>query len=116
MSWYFEVLKKYSVFSGRARRAEYWWFILFSSIISFALGFIDGILGTVDADGTVGLLGGIYSLGVLIPTIAVLVRRMHDTGHSGWWVIVPIVNFVFAVTDSERETNQYGPDPKAAEA
>ena len=116
MSWYFEVLKKYAVFSGRARRAEYWWFILISSVISFVLGFIDGIMGTVSADGGIGLLGGIYNLGVLLPTLAVLARRMHDTGRSAWWMLVPIANFVFAVTDSERATNQYGPDPKAAEA
>ncbi len=116
MSWYFEVLKKYAVFSGRARRKEYWYFVLFNIIISILLGFIGGMIGMEK------LLGGIYALAVLIPSIAVAVRRLHDTGRTGWWLLIgfipvigTIVLFVFMVLDSDPETNEYGPSPKATE-
>ena len=114
MEWYFIVLKNYAEFSGRARRKEYWFFVLFSVIISFVLGFIDGFAGLG------GILGGIYALAVLIPSIAVGVRRLHDTGRTGWWLLVgliPLIGFiiliVFMVGDSEPGSNQYGPNPKA---
>lgn len=119
MNWYLEVLKKYAVFSGRARRKEYWYFTLFSTLISLALALIDSQLGTFNSEAGTGLLGGLYSLAVLIPGIAVSVRRLHDTDHSGWWLflaLVPcigaIVLFVFTVTDSTPGTNEYGPSPK----
>ncbi|UCG79064.1 MAG: DUF805 domain-containing protein [Nitrospirota bacterium] len=115
MNWYIAVLKKYAVFKGRARRAEYWYFCLFNILIAIALGFFDGVLGTA------GLLGTLYSLGVLLPGIAVTVRRLHDTSRSGWWILVglvPIVGLivilVFMVQDSKEGDNQYGPDPKEA--
>ena len=73
MNWYVEVLKKYAVFSGRARRKEYWMFFLFNIIIAFVLGFIEGLAGSS------GLIGIFYTLAVLIPGIAVSVRRLHDT-------------------------------------
>ena len=107
MNWYIEVLKKYAVFSGRARRKEYWMFFLINIIISFVLGFVEGLLGGQ------GIIGNIYSLAVLIPGIAVGVRRMHDADHSGWWLLFPIVNFVFAVTEGTRGDNRFGSDPKA---
>ncbi len=122
MNWYLEVLKKYAVFSGRARRKEYWYFTLFSILISIALAIIDGLLGTFNSEAGTGLLGGIYSLVVLIPSIAVSVRRLHDTDHSGWWLLIAlfpcigaIVLLVFMVTDSTPGDNQYGPSPKATE-
>ena len=83
MNWYLEVLKKYAVFDGRAQRAEYWYFVLFSIIISIVLGFIDFSIGTFDEKAGVGLLSGIYALAVFIPSIAVGVRRLHDTNRSG---------------------------------
>ena len=117
MNWYLEVLKKYAVFGGRAQRAEYWYFFLFNLIITTVLGFADGVLGTV------GMLGLIYSLGVLLPGIAVTVRRLHDTSRSGWWIliaIVPIIGvivlLVFMVQDSQKGENDYGANPKAAMA
>lgn len=113
MNWYLEVLKKYAVFNGRARRKEYWMFVLFNVIIGFVLGFIEGLFG---GPGIIGLL---YSLAVLIPGIAVAVRRLHDTGRSGWWFLiafVPIIGaivlLVFMVQDSEPGQNQYGVNPK----
>lgn len=123
MNWYLEVLKKYAVFSGRARRKEYWFFILFNIIISLVLGVIDGFTGSYSEAAGLGLLGGIYSLAVLIPGIAVTVRRLHDTGRSGWWfliVLVPVIGalalLVFMVLDSKPGQNQYGANPKEAAA
>lgn len=118
MDWYIGVLKKYAVFQGRARRKEYWMFVLFNIIVSIILGILDRILGTASEAGG-GLLSGIYGLAVLIPGIAVTVRRLHDTGRSGWWiliVLVPVVGWivllVFMVIDSQPGANQYGPNPK----
>jgi len=84
-------------------------FVLFNVIIMVALNVVGGILG----DG--GLIGTIYSLGVLVPSIAAGIRRMHDTGRTGWWLLVPIANLIFAVTDGQPGPNQYGPSPKAGE-
>ena len=83
MNWYLGVLKKYADFNGRARRKEYWVFVLFNLIISCVLSVIDVFVGTYSAAMGVGILSGLYALGVLIPGIAVTVRRLHDTGRSG---------------------------------
>ncbi|MFH0827922.1 MAG: DUF805 domain-containing protein [Candidatus Omnitrophota bacterium] len=107
LAWYLEVLKKYAVFGGRARRKEYWIFYLDNIIISLALAFIDYMLGTL------GILRFLYILGILIPHIAVGVRRMHDSGRNGWWLLLPIVNLVFLVWDSQEGDNCYGPNPKS---
>lgn len=119
-NWYIEVLKKYAVFNGRARRKEYWYFVLFSFIISIILMVIDNVAGSFSAEAGTGLLGGIYTLAVLIPGIAVAVRRLHDTDRSGWWVLISliplvgaIVFLVFMVQDSKPGENQYGSNPKA---
>ena len=91
MSYYLAVLKKYAVFSGRARRAEYWYFILFNIIISFMFSLIDGVIGTRDAQSGCGMLSGLYALAVLVPGTAVAVRRLHDIGRSGWMLLMPFV-------------------------
>ena len=123
MNWYLECLRKYGVFGGRARRKEYWYFVLFNIIISIVLSIIDVVTGSFSAEAGIGLLGGIYALALLIPAVAVTVRRLHDTDHSAWWflmALVPIIGavvlFVFAVQDSNAGENKYGPSPKAAEA
>jgi uncharacterized membrane protein YhaH (DUF805 family) len=114
MNYYLTVLKKYAIFSGRARRAEYWYFFLFNLIIAFGLGFIEGILGIApETDGSV--LANIYQLVILIPSVAVGVRRMHDVNKSGWFLLIPIYNFILLVTDGTKGDNKYGPDPKATE-
>jgi uncharacterized membrane protein YhaH (DUF805 family) len=120
MHWYTDVLKKYVEFSGRARRQEYWMFFLISFIISTVLSGIDRAIGTNSSSG--GLLQGIYGLAVLLPTIAVNIRRLHDTNRSGWWVLlwlIPILGWipviVFLAQDGTPGDNKYGPDPKAAE-
>lgn len=115
MHWYLEVLRKYAVFSGRARRKEYWMFFLFNIIVSFAIGFATGILAAIlHNPGVVGIITMIYSLAVLIPSISVGIRRMHDLGRSGWWILFPFVNLVFLCLDSQPGENEYGPNPKAA--
>ena len=123
MNWYFEVLKKYAVFGGRARRKEYWYFVLFNALIGIVLAIVDGVTGTLVPGAGIGLLGGLYSLAVFIPGFAVTVRRLHDTGKSGWWLLiflVPLVGvivfLVFMVKDSQPGENRYGPNPKVAEA
>jgi uncharacterized membrane protein YhaH (DUF805 family) len=119
MSWYLEVLKKYAVFEGRARRKEYWMFVLFNIIIIVVLALIDYLTGTFSPRAGVGLLGGLYSLAVLIPSLAVTVRRLHDIERTGWWILIGlipvignIVLLIFMVLDSEPGTNEYGPNPK----
>ena len=120
MNWYLQALKKYTVFTGRSRRKEYWFFVLFNILASLALAVVDYFTGTYNSAYGMGLLGGLYTLAVLIPAIAVTVRRLHDTGRSGWWiliVLVPIIGgiwlLVLMVFDSQPGENAYGPYPKA---
>ena len=112
MNWYLKVLKQYAVFSGRARRKEYWMFFLFNLLISLALAFMEGLLG-IARNNDQSVLSNIYSLAVLIPSIAVGIRRMHDTNRSGWWLLLPIVNLIFLAQDGQSGENRFGPDPKA---
>ena len=122
MNWYLEVLKKYAVFNGRARRKEYWYFALFNVVVGIVLTLIDRMIGTSNAESGLGLLSGIYTLAVMVPSIAVSVRRLHDTDRSGWWLLlglVPLVGsiilLVFFLQDSKPD-NQYGPNPKTVTA
>ena len=119
MNWYLAALKKYATFEGRARRKEYWLFALFNVLVAFVAGIIDGLTGTFDEEIGMGLLGGLYALAVILPSIAVTVRRLHDTSRSGWWILISfvpilgvIVLFVFMVLDSTPGANSYGPNPK----
>lgn len=113
MNWFVEVLKKYAVFSGRARRKEYWMFTLISSLIY--LGLV--ILGLA-MDTEVPEI--VFAVAIFLPSLAVSVRRLHDTGRSGWWVLIglvpcvgSIIMIIFMATEGQRDANQYGPDPKA---
>jgi uncharacterized membrane protein YhaH (DUF805 family) len=123
MSWYLEALKKYAVFSGRSRRKEYWFFLLFNIIVSIVLGGIDALLGTFSSSANIGLLSGIYGLAVLIPTLALTVRRLHDIDRTGWWILIGlvpliggIVLLVFALLDGTPGGNRYGLNPKETTA
>ena len=115
MNWYLYVLKNYATFSGRARRKEYWMFFLFNVLISLGLGVLDVVAGSYSVEYETGFFSGLYSLLVLIPSIAVGVRR------SGWWIVIsliPIVGilvlFVFMCLDSQPGTNRFGANPKEA--
>ena len=121
MNWYLHVLKNYATFSGRARRKEYWMFFLISALISIVLTLLDILLGTYSVEYEAGLFSGLYSLLILIPSIAVVVRRLHDTDRSGWWILISlipligvIVLFVFMCLDSQPGTNRFGVNPKEA--
>lgn len=106
MNYYIAVLKKYTVFTGRCRRKEYWMFALVNFIIAVVLLVLSRAVH-------VNILL-IYDLAVLLPAIAAGIRRMHDTNHSGWWILLPLVNLVFAIMDGDKGENRFGPDPKAA--
>ena len=106
MNWYLKVWKNYANFNGRARRKEYWMFVLFNLIIQY------GLQALVFVDESLALLSGIYSLAVLIPSLAVAVRRMHDVGKSGWFLLIPIYNLILAATNGDEGSNEYGADPK----
>jgi uncharacterized membrane protein YhaH (DUF805 family) len=118
VKWYIEVMRKYAVFSGRARRQEYWMFVLSNVIIVVFLGIIDGMADS-DFEGSRSTLTTLYVLATLIPFLAVGVRRLHDTGRSGWWMligVIPIIGaivlLIFIIQDSQLMDNQYGPNPK----
>ena len=108
MNYYLKALQNYATFGGRARRSEYWYFFLFNVIIAIVLAYAGVVMQS-------GILSNIYSLAVLIPGIAVGVRRMHDVGKSGWYVLIPIYNLILACTEGTHGPNEYGPDPKRPE-
>jgi uncharacterized membrane protein YhaH (DUF805 family) len=121
MDWYLKVLKNYVNFQGRARRREYWMFVLFNLIVSVVIGIIDGVLDMKTAGG-LGILGLVYSLAVLLPSLAVGARRLHDIDKSGWWqliAIIPILGWivliVWAATEGNSGSNRFGSDPKVEE-
>jgi uncharacterized membrane protein YhaH (DUF805 family) len=119
MNWYLGAFKKYATFSGRARRKEYWFFQLFNTLIVIALVVVDVMTHTMNQTAGLGLFSSVFILATLLPSLAVLVRRLHDTGRSGWSVLyglIPLVGgiivLVFTLQDSEYGSNQYGPNPK----
>ena len=129
------VFSKYATFSGRARRSEFWWWVLFVTIIAFILRFVDYAIGwnmgtststvTINGQTTVsdgpapfGILSSLWALAVLLPGLAVMVRRLHDSGRSGWWwwlniicCIGGLILFIFYVMPSQPTENKYGPVP-----
>jgi len=141
--YYIDTLKnRYAQFDGRASRSEFWYFVLFNLVVSIIFAILDSVLGTsysyevttntmatatteaasVSVTQTIGYLQSFYGLAVMIPSIAVSIRRLHDLGKSGWWIllgIIPLINFIgifvllyFYVQDSQPEENEYGPNPK----
>ncbi len=107
MHWYFGPLKKNATFSGRASRKEYWLFFLSNTVIQVALTFL------------IGPLVSVYTLLIFLPGLAVAVRRLHDTNHKGWWLLLPpifIITLVFLCRKGTDGDNDYGPDPLAAAA
>ena len=109
MKWYLKVVKdNYANFKGRASRQEYWMFVLFNFIFLIALSFIEVFLFGLYSS----ILSDLYVLALLVPSIAVGIRRMHDTGKSGWFLLIPIYNFILAVTQGESNSNKYGEVPE----
>ena len=120
MDWYLDAWKNYINFQGRARRKAYWMFVLFNIIAAVLAGALDGVLGLGGESGY-GPISGLYSLAVFLPGLALAVRRLHDTGRTGWWMLIgliPVIGWivllVFFVQDSQPGSNQYGPNPKEA--
>lgn len=118
MEWFLKVVKEhYADFNGRARRKEYWMYILVYGIIYtvlYILGIVLAFISSTIASIVLGLLG-LFSLAVLVPTIAVAVRRMHDVGKSGWFILIPIYSLILLLTEGDKGENEYGSDPKANE-
>jgi|TARA_Y100000310_G_C19974365_1_gene486915 uncharacterized membrane protein YhaH (DUF805 family) len=115
MEWYLKVVRdNYANFNGRASRQEYWMFFLFNMIFAFVAAFLDGFLG-------LGFLYILYALGLFIPGLAVGIRRLHDVGKSGWWLLITLIPLIGAIwilillcTDSNPGENGFGPSPKVA--
>ena len=101
MNYYLDVLKKYAVFTGRADRAEYWYFVLFNVLITIALALAGSLIGAATGRQATGMLiVDVYALATLLPSVGVTLRRLHDAGLSGWWILlalVPIANIVLIV-------------------
>ncbi len=128
MQWFIQAItKKFADFSSRSRRTEYWMFVLFSFVIYIALGIILSLIGSVDPTGMIASLGfilmTIVQIALLIPSLAVTVRRLHDTGRSGWWILISflpvigvIILIVFMVLDSQPGDNNWGPNPKGVQS
>ena len=116
MEWYLKVLKNWNNFDGRAARTEFWMFVLINFVVSLILSALGQKISIF------GILSILYSLFVLIPAIAVGVRRLHDIGKSGWWYLIVFVPFLgalvllyFFILDSQEGENEYGPNPKEIE-
>ena len=123
MNWYLGALKKYATFEGRARRKEYWFFVLFNVLAIIVLEILDVVLGTFSQETGFGLLSGLYAIAVLLPSLAVTVRRLHDTDRSGWWILInfipligAIVLLIFTLLDGTPGSNRFGPNPKGEAA
>ena len=119
MKWYFQVLSKYAVFAGRARRKEYWMFNLIHGVIIFVLYGSELLVERFAPIGSIALIQALYVVATLVPLVAVSVRRLHDTNRSGWWFLlflVPLVNLIlvfwFMTQDSQPGENRFGPNPK----
>ena len=122
MNYYFKAWKNYTNFSGRARRKEYWFFVLFNflmyiGIVLLELGISNLNLGfstiiPMDGGGQ-GVLNAAYLIAIIIPSLSVRVRRMHDVGKSGWFILIPFYNLILAFTNGTKGDNKYGADPKS---
>lgn len=122
IEWYLKVVRdNYANFSGRARRSEYWYFILCNALIKLVLGLIT--VAIIKASNTMGIIGVVliilYSFAMVVPNLAVVVRRLHDVGKSGWFYFVSLIPLVGPIwilalfcTEGNRGENKYGPDPK----
>jgi uncharacterized membrane protein YhaH (DUF805 family) len=120
MKYYVDVMKKYAVFNGRARRKEYWMFVLFNLIFLIVAMILDNILGTKISGLPYGLIYCLYAVAIIVPALAVSIRRLHDIGKSGWYIfvnLIPLAGFIWYLvllcSSGNTGENKYGPDPKA---
>jgi uncharacterized membrane protein YhaH (DUF805 family) len=118
-NWFLDVVKnKYVMFKGRASRKEFWTYILHYFILFIVASILDYIVGLIIQDTDTSIISGLLSLALLLPTLAVTVRRLHDTGRSGWWLLIGLTGIggilllIWYVTDSQPSENKYGPNPK----
>jgi uncharacterized membrane protein YhaH (DUF805 family) len=106
-------LKKYADFEGRALRSEYWWFVLFQVLVGFGIGFVSGVLGFSESVGNG--LSALFSLAMILPSLAVAARRLHDVNRSGWWQLIALTIigiiplFYWMCIKGDEDANQYGP-------
>jgi len=121
IDWATLPLKKYADFSGRAPRAEYWWFYLLMIVTFVVSSIIDSLMGSNMGGTGYGLVSLVVGLGLIIPSLAAGVRRLHDTDRSGWWLLIGLIPFIgaivliiFFVTGGTSGDNRYGPDPYGA--
>lgn len=120
MNWYLKVISNYANFQGRASRSEYWFFVLFNILFAFGAMIIDNVLGLAFKNIPYGPIYLIYVLAVLIPGLAVSVRRLHDSGKSGWYLLISLIPCIggfivlyFMVVPSDSSGNAYGPAPSS---
>jgi uncharacterized membrane protein YhaH (DUF805 family) len=123
MEWYLKVMRQYADFSGRARRKEYWMFLLFNIIFAIVALVLDNVLGLNFSEGSGGPFYIIYALVAFIPGLAVTVRRLHDVGKSGWMffiVLIPLIGSIWLLvlmcSEGDSSSNTYGTNPKDASA
>lgn len=119
MQYYINAIKNYATFTGRTRRRDFWMFVLFHFLFFVAAGIVDNFLGTGSPETGGGVITGLYALFALVPSLAIAARRLHDSGKSGWLLLlglIPVIGFiillVFYVMDSQPGANKYGPNPK----
>lgn len=114
-------MRKYAIFAGRSRRKEFWFFMLFYLVFIILAMLMDMVLGTFSMELEIGVLSGIFGVAMIIPSIAVTVRRLHDTDRRGWWLLILLIPLgvvwliVLWVLDGHAGDNRFGPDPKATE-
>jgi uncharacterized membrane protein YhaH (DUF805 family) len=115
VNYFLEALKNYVTFTGRATRQQYWMYILFYIVFYFIAVTLDINLGQFDKEKMTGFISTVYTFGLLLPTIAILARRLHDIGRSSWWILlilIPVagslVILVFTLMDSQKGENEYG--------
>lgn len=118
MGWYLSAISNYATFTGRARPKAFWMFVLFNIIIAFAIGFVEGLVGLVDEDSYIGIPSMLYSLFMICPSLAIAIRRLHDSGKSGFWILIGLlpaigllILLIFYVLPGTEGDNQYGPQP-----
>lgn len=120
MSWFLKALRQYVVFGGRSRRKEYWYFLLVYLLIYMVLGAIDTLFGWFNKEAGFGLLSGVFMATMILPSLSVAARRLHDIGYSAWWLLLGLLPFlgglalmIMAALPGTRGDNRYGPDPLA---